>query len=66
MNGCPPLSVRNGRVSYNSTAVGGRYPAYTVGTYSCNVSKRAGSGTRTCQRTGVWDGSPALCRQSEK
>ena len=52
VNGCPPLSELHGVVSYNRSAVGGRYPVGTKGTYHCDVSLYSGSETRICQRSG--------------
>ena len=66
VNGCPPLSSLHGVVSYNRSAIGGRYPVGTKGTYHCDVSLYSGSETRTCQRSGVWGGSPAICTKSKK
>ena len=64
VNGCPPLSVIFGEVSYNRSAVGGRYPVGTQGTYHCDTRKWYGSNSRICQQSGVWNGEPAICERS--
>ena len=64
MNGCPALSVLNGELSYNNSAVSGRYLVGTNGTYQCDDIKEHGSTSRICQQSGVWTGEPAICRRS--
>ena len=66
MNGCPSLSVFYGEVTYNRSAVGERFPVGTKGTYHCNDTIVTGWTTRICQKSGVWDGWPILCRKSEE
>ena len=42
----------------------GRYSYGTQITYSCNSGyyKSSGSGSRTCQEGGTWNGNPAVCK----
>ena len=63
MNGCPPVNVFYGDVSYNASAVGGRYPVGTRVTYTCEIRHAAGDLQRTCQQSGKWTGLQAICRR---
>ncbi len=60
---CSDLSsLNNGEpVSYNAGTVDSR-PVSTVATYTCTSGYMLnGEATRTCQSTGVWDGSEPSC-----
>ena len=63
---CPALTLSGGRVSYTKLSVHGQYRAGTKGTYSCSsgYSRTSGWRVRTCQMTGKWTGSPAVCTRS--
>ena len=63
------MSTPNGgSVTYNTELRAERYSYGTVLTYSCNNGyyKSTGSNQRTCQTTGQWDGSPALCKKGKE
>ena len=63
---CPPLSLENGRVSYNRNAINGRRPIGTVATFSCNTGyTRVGTSSNTCQNSGNWQRYIPVCRISE-
>ena len=64
--GCEPVSrPSNAGLTYNRGVRAGRYSYGTVITYSCNSGyyKSTGSDQRTCQSTGLWNGSPAVCKR---
>ena len=53
---CPRLSLTNGRVIYNQTALEGRYPARTQARFKCDYGyRRIGAFTRICQASGSWN-----------
>ena len=55
----------NGRITFNASLVGGRYPVYTVATYTCNSGySRVGGRTSTCGLNGYWQGNPPVCNRS--
>ena len=63
---CGFLTLNNGQVSYNSQEVNGKYPVGTVATYTCNYGYRlAGSRSRICQKSGLWNKNHSTCRQSK-
>ena len=72
VNGCPPLSVFYGVVTYNTSANGGQYPVGTKGTTACDDPTNkfdgtiSGWGIRMCQQSGVWNGWPAVCKRSNE
>ena len=58
----------NAGVTYNMDLRAGRYSYGTVLPYSCNTRyyKTTGSNQRTCQSTGQWNGSPAVCTRGKE
>ena len=50
---CPRLILRNGQVTYNQTALEGRYPAGTDARFECDyLYHRVGAFRRICQASG--------------
>ena len=58
----------NGGVTYNMDLRAERYSYGTVLSYSCNWGfyESTGSNQRTCQSTGQWNGSPAVCQRGNE
>ena len=56
----------NGRITFNASLVGGRYPLYTVATYHCNSGyNREGGHTSTCSTSGNWQGLSPTCKKKK-
>ena len=62
---CSPLSLVNGRVSYDMLAIDGEYDVSTVATFTCNYGySKSGCSTSTCGNSGNWSKEIPICNQS--
>ena len=65
--GCLALSLPNGQVNYNSSAVSGQYPVYTVASLTCNQGYYRGvTEVTTCQTSRDWEQPLPMCYDSNE
>ena len=64
---CPTLSIPNGQVNYDSSRVGGQYPAGTEASLTCNEGYFRGlQNATTCQASGNWEQPLPMCYDSNE
>ena len=65
---CPPLSLQNGEVEYDSTAVSdNRLIVGTRASFTCQGGySLSGSNSSTCDNSGHWSESTQTCNQSNR
>ena len=64
---CASLSLENGEIEYNASLLNGRYPVYTMASFSCNqFYNRTGSSSTICQIYGNWSQQTPTCSASNE
>ena len=64
---CPPLSLDNGQVAYNTPTLNGGYPVDTEASISCNqYHQREGPNSVICQNSGNWSPQMPTCNASKE
>ena len=60
-------SPTNGGKTYDMNGVNGKYPVYTVVTFTCNSGYTlSGYNTRTCETSGNWNKQSPTCKKSKE